>query len=139
MRSGQNYLYQIEGLPEPDDFLFRFYFTGFYHLFVYLSLYLCISIRIGVRSAQSYFYQLEGLPLPDHFYRTQVSLGSDLWVLMSLHPTPFADLTDVTLADEDSNSIPTDDVNRAIQQCKWHHLVAKIETNASGTIWWPNL
>ena len=26
----------------------------------------------------------------------------------------FADLTDVTLADEDSNSIPTDDVNRAI-------------------------
>ena len=32
----------------------------------------------------------------------------------SLCPTPFADLTDVTLADEDSNSIPTDDVNRAI-------------------------
>ena len=28
--------------------------------------------------------------------------------------TPFADLTDVTLADDDSNSIPTDDVNRAI-------------------------
>ena len=26
----------------------------------------------------------------------------------------FADLTDVTLADEDSNLIPTDDVNRAI-------------------------
>ena len=26
----------------------------------------------------------------------------------------FADFTDVTLADEDSNSIPTDDVNRAI-------------------------
>ena len=26
----------------------------------------------------------------------------------------FADLTDVTLADEDRNSIPTDDVNRAI-------------------------
>ena len=26
----------------------------------------------------------------------------------------FADLTDVTLADEDSNSIPTDDVNEAI-------------------------
>ena len=25
-----------------------------------------------------------------------------------------ADLTDVTLADEDSNSIPTDDINRAI-------------------------
>ena len=26
----------------------------------------------------------------------------------------FADLNDVTLADEDSNSIPADDVNRAI-------------------------
>ena len=48
----------------------------------------------------------------------------------------FADLTDVTLADEDTNSILTDDVNRAIlgnvamqvapsggqnwNQCKWH-------------------
>ena len=47
------------------------------------------------------------------FYRTQVSLGSVLWVLMKLTPRPFADLIDVTLADEDSNSIPTDDVNRA--------------------------
>ena len=26
----------------------------------------------------------------------------------------FADLTDATLADDDSNSIPTDDVNKAI-------------------------
>ena len=43
-----------------------------------------------------------------------MSLGSDLWVLMSLTERLFADLTDVTLADEDSNSIPTDDVNRAI-------------------------
>ena len=48
------------------------------------------------------------------FYRTQVSLGSDLWVLISQTEGGFADLTDVTLADEDSNSIPTDDVNRAI-------------------------
>ena len=29
--------------------------------------------------------------------------------------TPFADLTDVTLADEDINSILTDNANRAIQ------------------------
>ena len=47
-----------------------------------------------------------------------MSLGSDLWVLMSLThsltPRICADLTDVTLADEDSNSIPTDDVNKAI-------------------------
>ena len=43
-----------------------------------------------------------------------MSLGSDLWVLMSQTERLCADLTDVTLADEDSNSIPTDDVNRAI-------------------------
>ena len=47
-----------------------------------------------------------------------MSLGSDLWVWAyvthSLSPRGFADLTDVTLADEDSNSIPTDDVHRAI-------------------------
>ena len=36
------------------------------------------------------------------------SMGPDLC------PRGFADLTDVTLADEDSNSIPTNDVNRAI-------------------------
>ena len=39
------------------------------------------------------------------------SMGPD--VSQSVHPRLFADLTDVTLADEDSNSIPTDDVNRA--------------------------
>ena len=53
---------------------------------------------------------------------------------MSVTARGFADLTDVTLADEDSNSIPTDDVNgqsQAMWQCKWRHLVAKIETNAS--------
>ena len=45
------------------------------------------------------------------FYQTQVYLGSDLWVLISLthslSPRGFVDLTDVTLADEDSNSILT--------------------------------
>ena len=63
-----------------------------------------------------------------------MSLGSDLWVLMSVSPRRFANLTDVTLADEDSNSIPNDDVNgqsQAMWQCKWRHLVANIETNAS--------
>ena len=53
------------------------------------------------------------------FYRTQVNLGSDLWVRMSvrhkLTETPCADLTDVTLADEDTNSILTDNANRANQ------------------------
>ena len=54
---------------------------------------------------------------------------------------PFADLTDVTLADEITNSILTDNANRAIQgngamqvtqpgvqlckQCKWCQLMTK--------------
>ena len=39
-------------------------------------------------------------------------MGPD--VTTYIHPRLFADLTDVTLADEDSNSTPADDVNRAI-------------------------
>ena len=39
-------------------------------------------------------------------------MGPD--VTHSVHTRPCADLTDVTLADEDSNSKPADDVNRAI-------------------------
>ena len=44
------------------------------------------------------------------FYRTQVSQGSDLWVLMSVSERPFADLIDLNLADEDIKSIPADDI-----------------------------
>ena len=40
---------------------------------------------------------------------------------------PFADLTDVTLADEDTNSIQTDNANRAFQR-----NVAKQVTKAGG-------
>ena len=47
-----------------------------------------------------------------HFYRTQVS--GPMSVRPSVRQRLFADLTDVTLADEDSNLIPTDDVNTAI-------------------------
>ena len=77
-----------------------------------------------------------------------------------------ANLTDVTLAEEDTNSILIDNANRAIQgnvamhvtwwptlesmqvvpsggqirnQCKWCHLVAKFAIKVSGAIWWPNL
>ena len=79
------------------------------------------------------------------------SMGSSLSHSLSI---PFADLTDVTLADEDTNSILTDNANRAIpgnvamhvmlpggqlwNQCKWCNLVAKFATNASGAIWWLN-
>ena len=52
-----------------------------------------------------------------NFYRTQVSLGSGLWVPASV-PTYVQDLfenfTGVTLADDDTNSILADDANRAI-------------------------
>ena len=59
---------------------------------------------------------------------------------------PFADLTDVTLADEDTNSILADNDNRAIQgnvamqvappgdqiwiKCNWRHLMTKFGSNA---------
>ena len=73
-------------------------------------------------------------------------------------------LTDVTLADDDTNPIVTDDANRAIHnnvatqvtqplqtmqvappddqilnQSKLCHLVAKYATKTNGVIWWPNL
>ena len=40
---------------------------------------------------------------------------SDLWIRVSLTERAFADLTDVTLADEDTNSILTDNANRAFR------------------------
>ena len=51
------------------------------------------------------------------FYRTPVYLGSDLFVLSVSYKLtiPFADLTDVTLADEDTNSILADNAKREIQ------------------------
>ena len=40
---------------------------------------------------------------------------SDLWIRVSITKRPFADLTDVTLADEDTNPILTDKANGAFQ------------------------
>ena len=53
-----------------------------------------------------YYYQ--------HFYRTQVYLGSDLWVQVSVSQSCFVDLTDVSLVDEDINSIIANDTDWAI-------------------------
>ena len=64
---------------------------------------------------------------------------------MSLsHSATFWNLTDVTLADEDTNAILTDNANRVIQgnamwQFKWRNMVANFENNASGASWWPNM
>ena len=54
---------------------------------------------------------------------------------------PFADLTDVTLVDEDTKSILTDNANRAIHDNQTMHvsLVCKFVSNACGAIWWSNL
>ena len=43
----------------------------------------------------------------------------------------FADLTDVTLADEDTNSI--------LAAIQGNEAMQVMKTNASGAIWWPNL
>ena len=54
-----------------------------------------------------------------------MSLGSDLWVRLSLSPSVrevVADLTDVTLVDEDTKSILTDNANRAIQGNQAMHV-----------------
>ena len=50
----------------------------------------------------------------EDFYRTQVNLGSDSWVRMSVRHL-WLDLTDMTLADEDTNSILADNAKGAIQ------------------------
>ena len=64
-------------------------------------------------------------PAGANFYRTQVS-WSDLWVRLSqtnyVRPRPFADLTDVTLVDEDTKSILNDNANRAIQDNQAMHV-----------------
>ena len=69
---------------------------------------------------------------PCTFYRTQVVfVVSDLWVRFSLTELArFADLTDVTLADEDTNSILTDNANRAFQG-----NVAMRVTQPGGQLW----
>ena len=87
------------------------------------------------KSAASHHHEAEKTQHMLYFYRTQVSLGSDLWLRLSL-----SDLTE-TLADEDTNSMLNYYANRTIQgsvaiqvtqpggqlckQCKWCHLMTK--------------
>ena len=73
-----------------------------------------------------------------HKYRTQVYLGSDLRVRVSLTEWVqdlCADLTDVTLADEDTNSILSDNANGHSNLWDIHKLVDRMEdwsSNGSG-------
>ena len=81
-------------------------------------------------------------PLFLYFYRIQVYLGSYLWVRVSETHKRLRDLTYVTLADEDTNSILTDNANRAIQgmvTMQVTNLVTKFLTSSSVATWWPNL
>ena len=105
LEATHNYSQIIMGDMGRKRPVFSLYLLLFYCHFVFYCNLLSISISMYNVSINSYFY------------RTQVYLGSDLWVLMSLTPTRFSfrNLTDVTLADEDTNSIQTDDVNMAIQ------------------------
>ena len=95
----------------------------------------------------------------ENFYRTQVSLVRSMGLIVSKSVSiPFADFTDVTLADEDTNSILADNANRAIQgnvamqvtqvapsggqilnNCKWCFPVTKFGTNTSCTTCLLNL
>ena len=55
-------------------------------------------------------------------------------VLMSLHPRPCADLTDVTLADEDINSTPAGDVNSRAGPPSQKWSDQQITVNPTGSI-----
>ena len=71
---------------------------------VFVCVYLCIYICVCVFVYLCKFLSDPGVP-------GVRSMGHD--VSKSLTTRGFADLTDVTLADEDSNSTPADDVTRA--------------------------
>ena len=55
------------------------------------------------------------MPKVSFFYRTQVQLGFDLWVWMSLTDWGCWGFSAVTLADEDANSKLSDNAIRVIQ------------------------
>jgi len=66
-------------------------------------------------------------------------------VCLSVSEGPFWNfklITDVTLTDQATNLIPTDNTNGNPRQCGnvfWLHLVDNFRTNARGVTWWPNL
>ena len=72
-----------------------------------------------------------------YFYRTQVFLGSDLWVRVSLTHERLCKLYKLQTLYKFNSVIQT--LYREGDRFQWRHLVAKFGTNASGAIWWPNL
>ena len=107
---------------------------------------------------------MSGLHCSHGFYWTQVNLGSDLWVRMSVRHwclVPPDDQTNPNCATWWPNiqliNIQLINTSGAIwwsivqlmqvvpsggqicNWCKWCHLVVKFATNTSGSIWLPNL
>ena len=81
------------------------------------------------------------------FYRTQVYLGSDLWVRVSLTPRRFASYTSYTIhTSYTSYTIHTGYTSytsyRLFTRYKLftsYRLYTEKVTVSSGAIWWPNL
>ena len=68
------------------------------------------------------------LPQRSFFLSDPGVLGSDLCVPMSVSKRGLANLTDVTLADQATNSIQADNANMAIQgNALWGSLNVKLE------------
>ena len=85
--------------------------------------------------------------LSKYFHRTQVNLGSDLWVRMFVSNRPCWDLSKAICGNASYTTwwptlqtmlmVPPDD--QILNQSKLGHLFVKFATYASGAIWWPNL
>ena len=93
-------------------------FTVMFALFI-VFVFVLISLLLTCRSGTMSLGVNEIFPLSIVswliFIRPHVYIGSELCVLVSPTTIPCWDLTDVTLADEDTNSILTDNAKRAIQ------------------------
>ena len=74
------------------------------------------------------------------FYWTQVNLGSDSWVWMSIRQSETATYASGAIWWSKLQLMqvtPSD--GQIFNLCKWRHLVGKFATSANGAIWWPNL
>ena len=124
-----------------------------------------MQISRSVKILCIFIIYLKGMGQKKKLYcRTQVNLGSDSWVRVSVSES-VREVCETLLMWLWLRTIPTQywlivprEKFKAMRQCKWcwliqvapsggqicnlcHwcHLVAKFATNESGSIWWPNL
>ena len=94
---------------------------------VFIFLHAIASLTVGWSNGHLHF----------HIFIGPRCLWGPIYGLTSLSLTHLcADLTDVTLADEDTNSILADNAKRAIQG---NEALQVMKNNASGAVLWPNL